>query len=270
MIIADKNYHLSIADRSFNYGDGCFTTILVSNFEAQLLNEHIQRLQLACQTLSIENLDWVSLQTHVIQQARQQQIHVLKVHISRGLGGRGYDASNVNEPVVSVSSHAFPEQYLTWRQTGIDVAVARLRLSTQPALARIKHNNRLEQVLLKNELSSVNNEVDDLLVCDSNNNLVEATSANCFWFTNNSWFTPSVDLCGVEGVMRNHVLSFLACNNQKISIVKQDISSLEKASSVFLCNSVMGIVPVNSCVVAGDVWRYSNDETEQLMRGLGY
>lgn len=270
MIIADKNYHLSIADRSFNYGDGCFTTILVSKSEAQFLSEHIQRLQLACQTLSIENVDWVSLQTHVIQQACQKQIHVLKVHISRGVGGRGYDASNVNEPIASVSSHAFPEKYLNWGQTGINVAVARLQLSIQPALARIKHNNRLEQVLLKNELCTLHNEVDDLLVCDLNNHLVEATAANCFWFADDSWFTPSLDLCGVEGVMRNHVLDFLTRNTQEISIVKQDISSLAKASSVFLCNSVMGIVPVNSCVVAGDAWRYSNDETKQLMRGLGY
>ena len=41
---------------------------------------------------------------------------------------------------------------------------------------------------------------------DINGNVIETTMANIFWFRDGVLHTPSLDMAGVEGVMREEVL----------------------------------------------------------------
>src|SRR3546814_14991121 len=85
-----------------------------------------------------------------------------------------------------------------------DVAIASLRLAVQPALASIKHLNRLEQVLASRELRDG---VDELLMCDHDGHLVGGLRSNLFWVHDGRLLTPILDRCGVLGTMRARVRS---------------------------------------------------------------
>ena len=232
-------------DRALNYGDGCFTTIALLYGKLQFLELHLSRLQKDCERLFIPFRDTQNLreQLKTIENGNPSQTLVIKVLISRGEGGRGYSAQGCTESWFTISKHPFPQHYAQWQQNGIELGVANLRLAQQPALAGVKHLNRLEQVLIKQELNALN--CDDVIVMDADDNVIEVSAANLFWYKENQgWCTPSVEKCGIEGVMRNAIVAYFNEQSINIHIADFPIEHVLSATSCFICNSLMGLVPV--------------------------
>lgn len=234
---------LSLTDRSIHYGDGSFTTMRVVNGHIQLFDDHLTRLKEANQRLFIEFDNWEYLKSSALKYAHEIQSGVMKAVITRGSGGRGYGTHGVEGSSFILFHSSVPNYYQQWIKSGIEVGLSQHYLAKQPMLAGLKHLNRLEQVLIRREVEQ--SSYDDLLVCDQDGKLIEASMANVFWLIDKCWYTPKLDKCGVEGVMRNHVKRII---NQSDSGVLEDSASpevLKSADELFICNSVMGIVPVN-------------------------
>jgi len=115
--------------------------------------------------------------------------------------------------------------------------VCATRLASQPALAGIKHCNRLEQVLARAEAERAG--ADEGLLLDFAGNAVGATAANLFAFSNGRWITPAIVACGIAGVCRAKLLSTLNAVERMPMLAE-----VEAADAVFLCNAVRGILPV--------------------------
>ena len=64
---------VSLNDRSFNYGDGTFTTMQVQQGRIQLWPLHLQRLQHAATVLGFTGINWQQLQQQEQQQVQQQE-----------------------------------------------------------------------------------------------------------------------------------------------------------------------------------------------------
>ncbi len=237
-INGQKDTSLLSSDRACNYGDGLFTTAKISNGKVELLSKHIQRLQEGCERLFIQDVNFRSIEQELIAVASSYTLAVLKVLISAGSGGRGYSREGVSEPTVVVSIHEFPKNYLTLQQQGITMGVANTMLGINPQLAGIKHLNRLEQVLVRKELDSRSEQ--DLLVLNIQQQVVEASSANVFYQINNQWHTPEVKLSGVDGIMRQQLLSLLP----DVIIIQHSLQALDSITAMFICNCVFGVVPV--------------------------
>ena len=224
-------------DRSFNYGDGIFTTMQVREGNIQLWPLHLQRLQRAAVQLGFGAIDWQGVEQQA-QAAITAPEQVIKLLLSRGEGGRGYAPTDVGAPLVYVSTSPMPD-YRHARQQGVCLGIAALKLAVQPLLAGLKHNNRLEQVLLKQELAGT--DFDDLLVLDQQGFIVEATAANVFLHRDGVWHTPKLQRAGVAGVMRRHIMQQAA-----ISQVDWAVTELASVDAMFICNALMGIVPVRN------------------------
>ncbi|PKF50336.1 aminodeoxychorismate lyase [Enterovibrio nigricans] len=235
---------IDIADRGFQYGDGCYTTMLARHGKILALPLHIARLMSNTQALAINVSNWQEIESWVNDVALSTESDnnaVIKVLVSRGVGGRGYSPSGCSSPTIVVSSHAFPPAYSLWKEKGINTLILDTQLGLSP-LAGIKHLNRLEQVLIKKEVEERG--ADDGLVCDLNGNLVEASASNIFWRKGRTLYTPDLTLSGVEGTMRRQIIeSAPDCGYQvEIAIEKPDV--LWDADEVFITNAVMGIVPI--------------------------
>jgi 4-amino-4-deoxychorismate lyase len=179
--------------------------------------------------------------TELTDTAQRFPLSVAKVIITSGDGGRGYSRQGCLTSKVIITFHPFPEYYAALQQQGIHLGVSSLKIGVNPLTAGIKHLNRLEQVLIRQELD--NRDEDDLLVLNCLDNIVEASAANIFWLKNNIWHTPQLTESGVEGLMRNHILQ--SCSNKrKIIVVNEKLSTLDGIEAMFICNSVMGILPV--------------------------
>ncbi len=234
----NKTDQIDISDRGLAFGDGIFTTAKIVDGEIQYRQQHLQRLQAGCSRLAIVDVDWLNLNLELSKAAKQQPLATLKVIISAGNSQRGYSRAGIASPTIIVTVSEFPCHYHLWQQQGVVLGLSSIKLGINPQLAGLKHLNRLEQVLIRNELDTLN--VDEVIVTDLNDNIVECNTANIFWLNNNIWYTPELDTAGVKGIIRNKILSTLT----NVQTIKADVGQLKNAQAMFICNSLLGLAAV--------------------------
>jgi 4-amino-4-deoxychorismate lyase len=259
-----KQHQIAIADRALQYGDGCFTTMAFRNDYLELFDAHIERLKLACKTLFIDFDKWSELERCIIESLSVNVDCVIKIIITRGVGGRGYSPQGAVTPSFIITHHTIPSHYACWQFKGIKLTISPIMLACQPLLAGIKHLNRLEQVLVKQALAQTS--FDDVVVCDYQQKIIETSVGNLFWYKDSVWYTSDLSKCGVEGVMRNHVLSVMQEKRIECQIVKQDLSALFSAQELFVCNSLMLLISVVSLFdpINQQSKHYIVEQTKQL------
>ncbi|MEZ8147620.1 aminodeoxychorismate lyase [Enterovibrio norvegicus] len=238
---------ISISDRGLQYGDGCFSTLLLESGVVAAWPLHEARLRDNASRLGITDIDWPSVASWVQDAAKSTESTdkaVLKVIITRGAGGRGYSPEGCNAPNVIVSTHAYPAHYEAWREKGIAMVLLEQPLGISP-LAGIKHLNRLEQVMLKREVDSSG--MDDGVACDMSGNLVETSASNLFWRIGKMIYTPDLQRAGVAGTMRTQVIAAAKALGFDVQEVLSSPDALFRAEEVFITNAVMGVMPVR-CV----------------------
>ncbi|WP_428775980.1 aminodeoxychorismate lyase [Vibrio sp.] len=235
-------HSVSLSDRSFQYGDGCFTTILTRNGEPQLWSYHQQRMQACLRLLGIAEPDWQQVYAWLQAAAGSQPLAGLKLHISRGEGGRGYSPAQVNQANITISDFDYPAHYVQWQHDGVELGVCQQRLGLNPLTAGHKHNNRLEQVILRDEMDRAGHT--DGVVLDIQNRVVETTMANLFWRQGDNWYTPDLEAAGVAGVMRRLVMELAAQNGIAIQLAQQPLEPLLAAEEVFMTNSILTVAPI--------------------------
>ncbi len=254
---------LDPAERALQYGDGVFETLPVNGGEVAYLHRHWQRLRAGCERLQLRFLDWEPLSGEVRRLAEELHQGVIKVIVGRGPGGRGYGFAEDSTCTRIISTHPPPPRPTEYASAGIRVRLCQLRMGIQPALAGIKHLNRLEQVLARAEWGR---EYAEGLLLDCHGRLVEGTMSNLFIGREGRLFTPRLDLCGVAGVLRSVLID--EAQAQGIEVQRSRLTPLDFASAteVFVCNSVFGIWPVND--IDGR-YRFAPGElTRQLQQAL--
>mgnify|MGYP003504320419 FL=1 len=160
----DAVTHWAADDRGIAYGDGLFETIRVCASQGVLLAEHLQRLQQGCRQLGIPFL--ASWPQRIMSFLADAADGILRVQVTRGAGGRGYQSPPSIVPGFALSWHALPSYPAQYTQWGVRVADAPFALAAQPMLAGIKHSNRLEQVLLRDALAT-QPQCQELVVCNA-------------------------------------------------------------------------------------------------------
>lgn len=225
-------------DRGLAYGDGLFETMRAHRGQAPWWDAHWARLERGAQRLRLPlpGSDFVRQQADAVLAG--VDAGVLKLIVTRGSGGRGYAPTDAVEPTWILSTHPLPPIL----QEGLTLRWCDTRLSLQPALAGLKHCNRLEQVLARvewNDAAASGRDADEGLMLDTEDQVVCATAANLFALIDGRWTTPRIDRCGVAGVCRGWALAELQADESRLS--RQQV---ESAEAIFLCNAVRGILPV--------------------------
>ncbi|MEQ9023419.1 MAG: aminotransferase class IV [Pseudomonadales bacterium] len=150
-INGEPGQQLPVDNRGLAYGDGLFETMRLIDKDIPLLNYHLTRLEKGASRLGLL-LDRSKLDSFIARviPATGSGQNVLKLICVRSGSARGYQsgASNVEillriSPLKADSSPFEPV-----------AEVCFTRLACQPALAGIKHLNRLEQVLAARELAA--------------------------------------------------------------------------------------------------------------------
>ncbi len=224
----------ALSDRGLAYGDGVFETILVHAGEPVWWSEHWQRLLLGAKVLKIP-----APNEDIVRNACQALLKnhpdcVLKIILTRGSGGRGYAGPKNPEPRIIISVHPAPTKI----QESVTLRWCDTQLARQPLLAGIKHLNRLEQVLARNEWQDEN--IFDGLMCDTENKVVCASSANVFVKVHGQWLSPKIDQAGIAGIARAWVFKQWP-EAQEAHLSRLEV---EQAEAIFICNAVRGILTV--------------------------
>lgn len=264
-LVNGQSTKLDPADRGLAYGDGLFETMAARDGRIRWLDLHLDRLEEGCRRLEIPAPPRSLLAEEIGAHCPHEGRAVVKLIVTRGAGARGYLPPEPVDPTRVLAILPWPGYPDSYYRDGIGVRTCRLRLGENPALAGIKHLCRLEQVLAQLELRG--EAVQQGLVLDAGGRVVGGTASNVFAVARAELSTPSLERCGIRGVMRRVVLE--TARTLGLRAEERDVSPHEllEADEIFVTNSLFGIWPVTTL----DGQRFAvGPTTERLMAHLGF
>jgi len=238
---------LSALDRGLHFGDGVFETIACLHGRPRFLALHLDRLVRGCRTLGFSPPAVERLRAEVEHLAGEQERSTVKLIVTRGPATvRGYAVSGDARATRIAIRYPWPVEDPVLQQRGVNVRMAVTRLGENPALAGLKHCNRLEQILARAEPQDAGSA--EALMLSRSGNLVSGTMTNLFLVDgppeSPRLRTPAIDLCGVAGVMRRVVLREAARAEIPTTECVLWPADLAAATEIFLTNARVGLWPV--------------------------
>lgn len=233
---------ISVMDRGLAFGDGLFETIAVINGKLPLRDYHLSRLNDGCLRLKIPMPDTQTLLDEIKHVVRNDTRKTVKVILTRGEALRGYVVPAQQTPSRIVMASDWPELPVNYWTSGVRIRICETRMAQQPALAGIKHLNRLEQVMARNEWDDTS--IQEGIMLDRTENIIETTSHNVFMVKDGGLLTPDLSACGVAGIMRSYIIEKAKELGIQVQIKTLPSRYIDSADELFLCNSIHGIWPV--------------------------
>lgn len=226
---------LSPLDRGLHYGDGVFRTLRLDQGRPLWWQDHLAklaadagRLGLPCPAPEVWHADLAQL-------GGRLEGGILKLILTRGVGARGYRPPQECQATRILIHDPAPPLAANWPGDGLRARVCTLRLAEQPALAGIKHLNRLENVLARAEWNDP--KIHEGLLLDAADRVVCGTMSNLFFWRDGRLHTPRLDRCGIAGVVRGRLLARYPAQQGDYAL-----EEILAADEVMLSNSVLGLV----------------------------
>ncbi len=228
-------------DRGLHFGDGVFETIRCMAGQPCWWPLHWQRLQLGAGRLALPLPAQQQLVAEVTELARMAERCLVKLILTRGPAlARGYAPTGDETGTRIALCYEWPPA----PPPMFRVRTAQLTLGENPALAGIKHLNRLEQVLAQRELAVA--DCEELLLCASSGAVICGSMSNVFLGFEDALVTPDLEQCGVAGVMRALVLQACAALQLPLRIATVTPALLVGAASLFVTNVRLGLQTAHS------------------------
>jgi len=260
--------YLPVDDRGLQYGDGLFETIACVDSKLQFWEQHLQRMATDAEKLGISfpGEQYFLSDINNLLESIQAKSCVIKLILTRGTGQRGYKYSDRQHPTRIVMVKDWPNYRVDSSTSGVRVCLCKHTISVNPALAGIKHLNRLDNVMARNEWAT---EFDEGLMADVSGNIIEGTMSNVFGIKDQTLFTPSLIKSGVNGIIREQVLEFANSNDFNLKITDLSIDDFNTMDEIFLTNSLIGIWPVHQLgeltYKANEISKMFNTEIQRRM-----
>lgn len=229
--------------RGLHYGDGVYRTMAVRRGKILYFLPQLKKLSQDARRLQITPLPVPDVARACEKAISPKEDAVLKIIVTRGGSRRGYRPEAGARPSFFVLKSPWPERKLS--PEGIKARLCRLRLCRQPALAGIKHLNRLENVLACAEWDDP--QTPEGVLLDSEGFLVGGTMSNLFLWNHGMLWTPSLRFSGVRGLTRSLIALWARKNRVPLRVGSFKLSDFFSAKGAFFCNSVSGIWPIASC-----------------------
>lgn len=241
---------VSVSERGLLYGDGFFTTILC--YDQRLMNwpAHWARIGTSLARLQFAALSEAAVLKYLapaLTEAPMKGAAIIKLLFSRGVGGRGY-AGEVGAPAqCMVYLHSLPPGLQIQPQPLPELRALRVCVCQTPAsqntlLAGLKHLNRLDNVLARQEVEASG--FDEGLMLDSEQRVIGATQGNVVLLNGTQALTPSLTRAGIEGTCLRRLRQL----DLELCWVETDLTQadLGNAQAAFVCNAVRGVQAIAS------------------------
>lgn len=233
---------LPVTDRGLSYGDGLFETLLVRDGSPCQWARHWARLGQGCSRLGLPLPAESLVKDEILEVLRGSGSGVLRLTVTRGDGGRGYAPPADPRPRRILSLYAMPEHPSAWTARGVAIRLCRTPATQNPALAGLKHLNRLDSVLARAEWSDPG--IAEGLMAGPGGDIIGGTMTNLFLWDGAALKTPPIDRCGVAGTVRALAVELAARLGIACVETRLDLTDLLGAKGLFLTNSVVGVWPV--------------------------
>ncbi|MDH5185262.1 MAG: aminodeoxychorismate lyase, partial [Gammaproteobacteria bacterium] len=182
------------------------------------------------------------LRQQALSLSNQETRAVIKIIVTRGVGGRGYRITEDMQPTIIMSLSNWPDYPPDNATHGVHMRSCEIHLAQQPRLAGIKHLNRLEQILARREWSDES--IAEGSICDAEGHVIEGTMSNLFFIQKGVVITPELSQCGVAGIMRQLILEACAGCGVDYRIIPLNLAQARLSEEIFMTNSLIEVWPV--------------------------
>ena len=253
LINGEFSNHVSVIDRGLSYGDGLFETMSWSYLNDEKIlgvefwDRHLERIKEGCSVVKIK-LPAIKIfknyKEKILKECLKKGISngVLKILITRGVGGRGYKfEKNILPTIIFLS---FPSRKIDKEilNNGVKLRFCEFPIFENSMLAGLKHLNRIDSVMARSEWQD--DKFFDGVMFDNSENIIDGTMTNLFFSRNNVLYTPMIKKSGINGIMRQVVIEnakLFFSDVREIEIKRKTISTFDE---MFVTNSVIKILPV--------------------------
>lgn len=244
---------VSVLDRGLSYGDGLFETMSwrhlreLDSFGVEFWNRHLKRLSASSLKMKIKMPSKEILNNYkdkIIKKSINLGFNegVLKIIITRGVGGRGYKYEKDIEPTIIFLS--FPKVRIdeSFFKKGVNLKFCKSPIFVNHQLSGIKHLNRIDSVMARSEWQ--NKEFFDGVLLDDSKNIIDGTMTNIFFSKNNILYTPDLKKSGINGIMRQVVIEKSKIFFNSVHEIQINKKNLKLYDEMFITNSIIKILPV--------------------------
>ena len=230
---------IAAAGRGLSYGDGVFRTLELLSGRPRLWAWQYARLCDDARRLSLPPPEEALLLAELAVAGHGLPRAAAKIVLTRGEGARGYampEAPLCTRIVSATLWNGYPPERA---EQGVTARWCQTRLALQPALAGIKHLNRLENVLARSEWQDP--AIAEGLMLDMEGWVAEGTMSNVYVLEGEVIATPRLHRCGVNGAVRDWLSAHCLDIGRSFTETRLSTQRLIDADAVFLSNSLMGI-----------------------------
>jgi branched-chain amino acid aminotransferase len=256
---------LTIANRSFRYGDGLFESMRMLKGQLKFVDLHADRLQRGMKALKIDGYSqmdtWFLKEKAEQLSMRNKARHGrLRLTVYRDAEGLYTPSQNKMGYCLELQPADEPRYFLNTKGLIVDIFTELPKPSNY--LSNIKTCNSLTYVMAG--IYKTQNNLDEALLLNQNGFLCEGSSSNVFVYYQNHLYTPALSEGCVEGVMRQVVIDLAKKNNIPVTEAQINPEILYEADEVFITNASRGI----QCVMGYGIRRYFNKVSKMLMDEL--
>ncbi len=254
-IVSAGEARISPLDRGFLLGDGFFETTRVMHGTPFRFEDHIERLERACEVTGWEwSPDGEKLRRAARKLMERNKVAsgYMRLTVSRGLHDRGLTALKADCPTVLLDIR--PEDLAPLEETApIKLAPATFARNETSPVQSLKSTSYQENVLAL--AHGREKDADEVFFVNTEGNLAEGAISNIFLVEDGKIVTPGVDQGLLAGIGRKVVLE--VCREHDIPVSEGAVARerLYEADEIFCTNSLRGVMPVQRVVgSAGEVF----------------
>ena len=257
-LMPQEDAQVAVNDGAFLYGDSLFETIKARHQQILLLDQHLDRIAQAAELLDFP-CPRAAIETAFDKVAATLTSPASRIRLTLSRGpGNGLLYPDPNQGWFLISAVPYTELDDHCRAQGINCCLApNQRVNPFSPLPQIKHGNYADCLYARNYAYS--KQADEALFIDANCNLLEGATSNLFVMIDNTLVTPSLGSLVLNGVMRRLILDASKELQITCSECPLPLTDALSADEVFICNSLIDILPVRSIdgqqIKTGECWK---------------
>ncbi|WP_445454122.1 aminotransferase class IV [Flavobacterium sp. 25HG05S-40] len=245
--LQDSDLQLTVANRSFRYGDGVFETLKVVNGKILFFEDHYFRLMASMRIIRMQipmsfTLEFLEKEIlKLVTSLSIQNSARVRFSVFRNEGGFYLPTDNTVSYVIEASS--IQSELYQFAKSTFEVDLYKDFIIPKQLLSTLKTANKLTNITAS--IFAKENYLDGALLINEDKNVIEAANGNLFMIIGNKLITPPISEGCLNGIMRKQIIT-LAKQMTTLEVLETPISpfDLQKADELFVTNVVVGIQPI--------------------------
>jgi branched-subunit amino acid aminotransferase/4-amino-4-deoxychorismate lyase len=235
---------ISLANRSFRYGDGLFETIRCHYTVPLFFNDHFKRLKKGMDVLKYKMpADFVpeKLQQYIGKLLNKNKFYKgarVRLCVFRNEGG--FYTPATSDISFAIECSVLEGDAYMLNSKGLLIDDYKEILKPVNILSSVKSSNALIFVLAG--AYRIENNLDECIIYNQYGRIAETISSNIFMVKDQILYTPALGEGCLEGVMRKQIIEIAGNTGYKVNDeAKLKEEDLLKADEVFITNAIQGI-----------------------------